>query len=91
MFLQFLQDFIGLVCFEPGFVLVHPRFLFLLGVHDGFAGCTEVVAYMKEINQVAALCAKLIFYLIYPGLWQRAGQHRSRSLRAVVGVSSLGY
>jgi len=67
MFLQFLQDFIGLVCFEPGFVLVHPRFLFLLGVHDGFAGCTEVVAYMKEINQVAALCAKLIFYLIgYP-------------------------
>ena len=68
MCLQFLQDFIGLVCFESVFLLVHPRFLFRLRANDGFAGGTEVVAHMKEINQVATLGAELIFHLIsYPG------------------------
>ena len=55
MRLQRLQDVVGLVCFESGFLFIHPRFAFLLVVGDGLASSAEVVTRMKEINQVAAL------------------------------------
>ena len=64
MRLQFLQYRIGLLRFEPVFLLAHPRFLRLLIVVDGLAGGTEIVARMKEIDQVAALRAKFLLDLI---------------------------
>lgn len=68
MRLQFLQYRVGLLRFEPVFLLIHPRFLRLLIAVDGLAGCTEIVARMKEIDQVAALRAKFLLDLIgYPG------------------------
>ena len=83
-----MQDFIDLVCFESGFVLVDPYFLFLLGADDCFASCAEVVTCMEEINQESALRTKFLLDLIgYPlrtiahtmnwGVSAKSGLHRA--------------
>jgi len=65
---QLLQYCVGLIRFEPAFLLIHPRFLFLSVPDDGFSRCTEVVTGMEEIDQVAALRTKFLLHLIgYPG------------------------
>ena len=67
MRLWYLQDFIGLVCFESRFLFVHPCFLLLLCTDDSLTRSAEVVTYMIKINQVADLRAKFLFHLIgYP-------------------------
>ena len=64
MRLQFLQYGVGLIRFESAFLLVHPRFLRLLIAINGLSGGAEIVARMKEIDQVAALRAKFLLDLI---------------------------
>jgi len=64
MRLKLLQDCVGLIRFESVFLLVHPRFLLLLCADDDLDGCTEVVARMEEIDQVAALRTKFLLHLI---------------------------
>ena len=79
--LQRLQDCVGLLCFEPGFLLIHPPFVRLLIAVDGLAGSAEIVTHMKEIDQVAALRAKFFLNLIgYP--WRAVADAMNRGVRA---------
>lgn len=88
MLVQFLQDFIGLVCFESCILLVYPYSLLLVRADDGFASSTEVVTCMEEVNQVGALRSKFLLDLIgYPlrtiahtmnwGVSAKSGLHRA--------------
>jgi len=64
MWLQGLQDLVGLPRFEPCLLLVHPS-RFCLGIlGHGRRSRTQVFAHMIEIQQVTALRTKLRFDLI---------------------------
>src|ERR1017187_3081474 len=62
-----MNGFVSTLWFQPGFLLVHPRFLVRRLGHKGLCSCTQVVAHMVEIKQVVVPRSKFVFYLIgYP-------------------------
>ena len=62
-----MDEFVCTLCFQPGFLLVHPCLLVRRFGRDGLCGRAQVVAHMVEIQQVVALRPEPIFYLIgYP-------------------------
>src|ERR1039457_719638 len=67
MLKQYLQKFLRSLRFQSCLLFVHPASLTLRVGDDGLGGGAEVVAHMVEVEQVAALRAKLVFHLIgYP-------------------------